>query len=77
MGIGLQPEQDINVLQAAHFGSALHLNRYALKEERVLTAVHRLLTEPTFRQKAAELRDELAQWPGAANVSRFLVANFG
>lgn len=72
LGIGMQPEQDINVLQAVHFGSALHLNRYALTEERLLTAVHRLLTEPTFRQKAAELRQELAKWPGAANVAAFL-----
>lgn len=76
LGIGLQPEQDINVLQAAQFGSALHLNRYALNEERVLTAVHRLLTHPTFGQKAAELRDELAKWPGAANVAAFLREKF-
>jgi deazaflavin-dependent oxidoreductase (nitroreductase family) len=76
LGIGLQPEQDINVLQAAQFGSALHLNRYALNEERVLTAVHRLLTEPSFRQKAAELRDELINWPGAANVAAFLHEKF-
>lgn len=68
----MQPEQDINVLQAAHFGSALHLNPYALTEERLLTAVHRLLTERIFRQKAAELRQELAKWPGAANVAAFL-----
>jgi UDP:flavonoid glycosyltransferase YjiC (YdhE family) len=76
LGIGLQPEQDMNVLQAVHFGSALHLNRYALKEERVLTAVHRLLTEPTFRHKAAELRHELEKWPGAANVAAFLRQKF-
>lgn len=72
LGIGLQPEQDLNVLQAVHFGSALHLSRYAVKEDRVLTAVHRLLTEPTFRQKATDLRRELEQWPGAANVAAFL-----
>jgi UDP:flavonoid glycosyltransferase YjiC (YdhE family) len=76
LGIGLQPEQDINVLQAAQFGSALHLNRYALTEERVLTAVHRLLTVPGFRQKAADLRRELEQWPGAANVAAFLRQTF-
>jgi UDP:flavonoid glycosyltransferase YjiC (YdhE family) len=76
LGIGLQPEQDINVLQAAQFGSALHLNRYAVTEERVLTAVHRLLTVPGFRQKAADLRRELEQWPGAANVAAFLRQTF-
>jgi UDP:flavonoid glycosyltransferase YjiC (YdhE family) len=47
-----------------------------LKEERVLTAVHRLLTEPTFRHKAAELRHELEKWPGAANVAAFLRQKF-
>lgn len=76
LGIGLQPEQDINVLQAVHFGNAIHLNRYGLKQERVLATVHRLLTEPTFRQKAAELRQELSQWPGAANVAAFLQKQF-
>jgi UDP:flavonoid glycosyltransferase YjiC (YdhE family) len=76
LGIGLQPEQDINVLQGAQFGNALHLNRYALNEERVLTAVHRLLTEPAFHHKATELRDELAHWPGAANVAQFLQEKF-
>ena len=76
LGIGLQPEQDLNVLQAVHFGSALHLNRYAVKEERVLTAVHRLLTDPAFRQKAAKLRQELGNWPGAVNVAAFLRQTF-
>lgn len=76
LGIGLQPEQDLNVLQAAHFGSALHLNRYALKKERVLTSVHRLLTEPAFRHKASALRRELEQWPGATNVATFLRQTF-
>lgn len=76
LGIGLQPEQDMNVLQAVQFGNALHLNRYALTEERVLTAVRRLLGEPTFRHKAAELRRELEQWPGAANVAAFLQQHF-
>jgi UDP:flavonoid glycosyltransferase YjiC (YdhE family) len=76
LGIGLQPEQDLNILQAVHFGSALHLNRYAVKEERVLTAVHRLLTEPAFRHKATDLRRELEQWPGAANVAAFLRQTF-
>lgn len=38
----------------------------------MITAVHRLLTEPTFGHKAAGLRRELEKWPGAAWVMDYV-----
>lgn len=76
LGIGMQPEQDINILLVAHYGSALHLNRYALKRDNFVTALNRLLQEPTFRQKAHTLRDELTHWDGATQTANFLRQQF-
>jgi UDP:flavonoid glycosyltransferase YjiC (YdhE family) len=76
-GIGLQPEQDMNILEVVKFGSAIHFKKYGLKKEKLLSAVGTLFTDPAYRERAAVLQQLAQQWDGAAKTAEILWNRFG
>lgn len=77
VGIGLQPEQDMNILEVVKFGSAIHLKKYGLKRENLLSAIETLFTNASYRERAAALQQLAKQWNGASKAAEYLCSQFG
>lgn len=73
IGIGMQPEQSINIESVARFGSAIRIARRKFSKHLFKARLNELLTNPTFTEKAKELQKESRQIHGAENVAKFLV----
>ena len=54
VGIGMQPEQDLNILLYRKFGNAVQLSRGKLTERKITKALQMILTDSKYRQKAKE-----------------------
>ena len=66
--VPLAADQPDNADQCQRAGVALVLNPLTLSEEAVKEATERLLTDPTFRTRAAALAAEIAAMPGPAEA---------
>lgn len=77
VGIGMQPEQSLNIETVVRYGSALRINRNKVTPARVREAITRLLADKAAKRKAIELRDEYARHNGAKRAAEFLVKTFG
>lgn len=76
VGVGMQPEQEINIDFVVRWGSALRVRRGDVTPERMRAAILQLLTDPQARERAAELAAEYAGWDGARRTADFLRAHF-
>jgi UDP:flavonoid glycosyltransferase YjiC (YdhE family) len=54
LGIGMQPEQALNIYPFVQFGNALQLPKKPIKIEQIRDNIQRLLRESTFTIKAKE-----------------------
>jgi len=54
VGIGMQPEQDMNIYLYVQFGNALQLKKKNFTKQHVLESLNLILTEDTYRKKAQE-----------------------
>jgi UDP:flavonoid glycosyltransferase YjiC (YdhE family) len=77
VGIGMQPEQDINIQVAVNWGSALHIPKKRVTTAALRNAVQTLLNDQYARERARLLQAEYQKWDGAANAARFLSEQFG
>jgi len=76
IGIGMQPEQSINIESVVRYGCAIRIARRKLTKPLFRIKLNELLTNPTFAEKARELQQESLLIHGAQNVARFLVDKF-
>jgi MGT family glycosyltransferase len=76
LGIGMQPEQSINIDVVVRYGSAHRLSRSKATPERVNQAIRALLNDDNAHQKAKALQTEFARWQGAQNAADFLLEHF-
>ena len=77
LGVGLQPEQEMNVEFYARQGCAIRLRKRELSTARIGSALETLLTEPSYRANAERIAGLLAEWDGPGNVARFLRERYG
>jgi UDP:flavonoid glycosyltransferase YjiC (YdhE family) len=77
VGIGMQPEQAINIEGVVRFGSARRISKSKVTIERVQNEVLALLQDGEARRKAHELKEVFAQWDGAQAAADFLIAEVG
>jgi UDP:flavonoid glycosyltransferase YjiC (YdhE family) len=56
LGIGMQPEQVLNIYSFVRFGNALQLTKKPINIKRIQHNILRLLGEPNFRLKANEAK---------------------
>jgi UDP:flavonoid glycosyltransferase YjiC (YdhE family) len=54
VGIGMQPEQDLNIYLYQKFGNALQLSRSKLTEKKIAEALQMIIADSKYRQKAKE-----------------------
>jgi UDP:flavonoid glycosyltransferase YjiC (YdhE family) len=54
VGIGMQPEQDLNIFLYQKFGNAVQLSRSKLTERKITEALQMIITDSKYRQKAKE-----------------------
>jgi len=76
IGIGMQPEQSINIENIVRFGAAIRLTRRNFTKTRFHTCIHELLSNPQYKKKADELRLESTKINGPQNVATFLKNTF-
>ncbi len=74
VGMGLQPEQTWNVRVCERQGNAISLSPKQVSKPAFLTAVRRVLADPSFAAAAARVRDEFARADGAAASARIIEA---
>lgn len=76
IGIGMQPEQSINIENIVRFGAAIRLSRRNFTKTQFHNSIHELLSNPQYKQKAIELRLESLKINGPHNVADFLKNTF-
>ncbi|WP_194410511.1 glycosyltransferase [Microbacterium cremeum] len=72
VGMGLQPEQTWHVRMCERRGNALAVSPKAVSKPAFTAAVTRVLTEPSFRAAASEVRAAYAREDGAAASARLI-----
>jgi ribosomal protein S18 acetylase RimI-like enzyme len=77
LGVGLQPEQEVNIEFYVRQGSAIRLRKREVSKARIAAALAALLQEPSYRVNARRVAEELAGWNGPENVVRFLAERYG
>lgn len=76
VGVGMQPEQEINIELVVRWGSAMRIKRRQVTPERMRAAIMGLMANKEARERAAALAAEMSRWNGAAQSADFLRANF-
>ena len=76
IGIGMQPEQSINIEKIVKFGAAIRLTRRNFSKKLLHQSIKDLLSDPQYKKKAEELRIESLKINGAQNVADFLKNTF-
>jgi len=76
VGIGMQPEQSINIENIVRFGAAIRLTRRNFSTARFHQCLDELLTNPQYKKKAEELRLESLKIDGSKSVADFLKSTF-
>lgn len=77
VGVGMQPEQEINIEFVVRWGSAVRVERNKVTPERMRAAVRALLDDQQARERAEALAAEIARWDGPERVAAFLKEQFG
>jgi UDP:flavonoid glycosyltransferase YjiC (YdhE family) len=72
LGIGMQPEQSINIQSVVDFGAALRMRRGKIKKKIFQKMVMELLESPRYRAKAQELAELTRSYDGAQRAADFL-----
>jgi UDP:flavonoid glycosyltransferase YjiC (YdhE family) len=67
----MEGKNDINA-HVEHFGVGINLHAEAPSPERIRAAVERVLSEPSFRRRAGEIRDELATYRPLEIIDQYL-----
>lgn len=76
VGIGMQPEQSINIENIVRFGAAIRISRRKVDKKRLQESIEALLSNPQYKKKAQELMRESSQINGAKNTAMFLTMTF-
>jgi UDP:flavonoid glycosyltransferase YjiC (YdhE family) len=76
LGVGMQPEQDINIEFAVRWGSAIRIPKKRVTTQAVREAILKLLGDEHARQRARELQAEYERWNGPALAADILQENF-
>jgi UDP:flavonoid glycosyltransferase YjiC (YdhE family) len=78
VGIGMQPEQEINIAVVERYGSAIRIQRNQLTPQRLQAAIRRLLADETARaRKQRRWPRNSSSWDGAKNGAAYLIRQFG
>lgn len=77
VGIPLHPEQELNVDLAARQGMALAMAPRFATTEKMSSAIHRLLSEPAFRQHARRVQNLYAKADGASRAATEIIRYLG
>lgn len=64
VGVGMQVEQSANLDKLARRGAGIRIARRRWRPEAIARALHRLMTTPSYRARAAELKAELLALDG-------------
>jgi UDP:flavonoid glycosyltransferase YjiC (YdhE family) len=67
----MEGKNDINA-HVEHFGVGINLHRETPSPAQIRAAVERVLSEPSFRSRAAEIRDELAAYRPLEIIDQYL-----
>jgi UDP:flavonoid glycosyltransferase YjiC (YdhE family) len=76
VGIGMQPEQDINIESAVRWGSAIRIPKRQVTTQVVQDAILKLLGDERAQQRARELQAEYERWDGPTQAADFLREHF-
>jgi len=76
IGIGMQPEQSINIENIVRFGAAIRIPRRKLTKKRLQESISELLSNPQYKEKAKELMTESSKINGSKNTAYFLRNTF-
>jgi UDP:flavonoid glycosyltransferase YjiC (YdhE family) len=76
IGIGMQPEQSVNIEMIARYGSAINISRNKISKQLITQSINELINYPKYKQKAKELMNESLKINGAFNVASFLKDTF-
>jgi UDP:flavonoid glycosyltransferase YjiC (YdhE family) len=74
VGMGLQPEQTWHVRMCERRGNAIAVSPKRVSKPEFTTAVERILSEPSFRAAASEVRAAYAREVGASASARLIEA---
>ena len=69
LGIGMQPEQSLNIYQSVKFGNALQIQKKKVNKQNVKEAILKLLSEDEYRKRALLAKSMMEQ----INVSKIIV----
>lgn len=69
VGVGMQPEQDINIEAVARYGAAIRLSRRRLTNQTLQKAIKKIVNDPSFKAKARLLASEDGDVNGAKEVA--------
>ena len=77
VGIGMHPEQQANLDACVRKGFAIRLNKTRVTASAVLDAIDQLLNDAKAKEEVTKFQQELMEWDGPANASKFLCDRFG
>lgn len=59
LGIGMQPEQELNIFGFVKFGNALQLSKSKVSKKQITKAIQQLIVDESFKRKALEAKSIL------------------
>lgn len=59
LGIGMQPEQELNIFGFVKFGNALQLSKNKVSKKQITNAIQQLIVDESFKRKALEAKSIL------------------
>ncbi len=72
LGIGMQPEQELNIHPFVVYGNALQINKHKVIKKDVQAAIHQLLNESSFHESAQRAK-AIIEKIDTANIIRAVV----
>ncbi len=76
IGIGMQPEQSVNIENIVRFGAAIRISRRKFSKKRFHTCISQLLADPLYKTRAEALKAESKKINGPLNAANFLKKTF-
>jgi hypothetical protein len=77
VGVGMQPEQEVNLECLVRKGFAIRISKRHLTAGSIIEAVDKLLGDEEAKRKAKEFQKIVEQWDGPANAAKFMRETFG
>jgi UDP:flavonoid glycosyltransferase YjiC (YdhE family) len=72
VGIGMQPEQDLNIYPFVKYGNAIQIEKNKVNKAKIKAAVQTIINDPSYQVKASEVKELLKQTDTYARIKQIV-----